>query len=78
MSWNSNSRSLVIKCNGSTYDCGAVSGDTLISKIQEIRRANNFEKFDVYDNTGTAINPAQVKAGEFEGDLTLVRFNKAA
>lgn len=72
------SRGLTIKCNGQSYDCSQTSGDQLINKIQEIRRAQGFERFDVFDSTGVLVTPPQVRAGEFQGDLTLVRFNKAA
>jgi hypothetical protein len=78
MTWDQTSRALTIKCNGTSYECSENSGDMLINKIQEIRRAQGFERFDVFDGTGVLVTPPQVRAGEFEGDLTLVRFNKAA
>lgn len=78
MTWDQTSTALTIKCNGTSYDCSGNSGEQLINKIQEIRRAQGFERFDVYDSTGVLVTPPQVRNGEFQGDLTLVRFNKAA
>jgi len=80
MTWDSTSinTTLTIKCNGVSYDCSGLSGEQLINKIQEIRRAQGFEKFDVFDSAGVLVTPNQVRAGEFQGDLTIVRFNKAA
>lgn len=78
MSWNTENSALQIKCNGRTYDASGLSGSSLIAKIQEIKREHGFEKFDVFDGTGVSVPPPMVNSGEFQGDLTLVRFNKAA
>jgi hypothetical protein len=78
MSWDNTSRAFTIKCNGQEYPADNLSGESLISKIQEIRREHGFEKFDVVDSTSAVISPAGVRNGEFNGDLLLVRFNKAA
>lgn len=77
--WSNNTSGLAfIKCNGQSYNADGLSGDALFNKIQEVRRANNIEVFDVIDSTSAKVSVGDVKTGNFQGDLSIVRFNKAA
>lgn len=77
--WNNTIDARRINCNGRTYDCETITtGEGLVTKIKEIARENSIEKFDVVDSTGVLLSTAQVRNLEFQGDITIVRFNKAA
>ena len=88
MTWNTDSqettqqetqqRKLTVSCDGTEYDCSGLEGFALSEKIKAIAREKGFGKFDVFDSVNTNLKPEKIQAGEFEGDLRVVRFNAAA
>ena len=88
MSWNTNNNGggtdtlqqnrRQVRCNSENYDITGLEGVALTDKIKAIARDNDISKFDIYDSQNRNINEVQIEAGNFTGDLTLVRFNVAA
>ena len=83
MVWNNETTSTPeqktsVKCNGNTYDVTGVEGLGLVDKLRAIARDNSISKFDIYDGDNKNLSPSDIESGNFEGDLSLVRFNVAA
>ncbi len=86
MSWNSNqnggsntaSNRKNVRCNNKDYDITGLSGIALTDRLKAIARDNDISKFDIYDSLNTNLDATQIEAGNFTGDLTIVRFNVAA
>ena len=83
MTWNTDtqetqSQSLTVTCDGTDYNCTGLEGFALSEKVKAIAREKGFGKFDVFDADNTNIGAEKIQAGEFEGDLRVVRFNAAA
>jgi hypothetical protein len=81
MSWNTTApieTKTYCNCNGNKYDISGLEGLGLVDKLKAIARENGISKFDVLDSLNTNLSPAEIESGDFEGDLTLVRFNAAA
>lgn len=85
MSWNTNQNSngsqsnrRNLRCNSENYDITGLNGVALSEKIKAIARDDDISKFDIFDSLNNNIAPEQIEAGQFTGDLTLVRFNVAA
>ncbi len=86
MSWNSNqngggsqaSNRKNVRCNNQDFDITGLSGVALTDKLKAIARDNDISKFDIYDSQNTNLDATQIEAGNFTGDLTIVRFNVAA
>ena len=66
------------KCNSQQIDITGLEGLGLIEKIKAIARENGLSKFDVLDKDNNNLSPIDIENGNFEGDLTLVRFNVAS
>jgi hypothetical protein len=67
-----------VTCNGNSYDVTSLEGLGLVEKLKAIARDNSISKFDIYDSTNRNLSPSDIESGNFEGDLSLVRFNVAA
>jgi len=82
MTWNTTETPAETKtychCNGNKYDISGLEGLGLVEKLKAIARENGISKFDVLDANNTNLSPSEIESGDFEGDLTLVRFNAAA
>lgn len=83
MTWNTDQQEtqpegLKVTCDGTEYDCSNLEGFALSEKVKAIAREKGFGKFDVFDANNTNLSPEKIQAGEFEGDLRVVRFNAAA
>jgi len=84
MVWNTENSSALTetktycKCNGQTYDITGLEKIGLIEKLKAIARENGLSKFDVLDKDNNNLSPVDIENGNFEGDLTLVRFNVAS
>ena len=86
MTWNTEEtpqqetqpQSLKVTCDGTDYNCTGLEGFALSEKVKAIAREKGFGKFDVFDSENTNIGAEKIQAGEFEGDLRVVRFNAAA
>ena len=87
MSWNSNqnggsnnaaSNRKNVRCNNQDFDITGLSGVALTDRLKAIARDNDISKFDIYDSLNTNLDATQIEAGNFTGDLTIVRFNVAA
>ncbi|HEY5536447.1 MAG TPA: hypothetical protein VIL99_16125 [Ignavibacteria bacterium] len=84
MVWNNETTSTpvetktLVKCNGNSYDVTGVEGLGLVDKLKAIARDNGISKFDIYDGDNKNLSPSDIESGNFEGDLSLVRFNVAA
>lgn len=66
------------KCNGQSYDITGLEGLGLVEKLKGIARDNSISKFDILDKDNNNLSPVDIENGNFEGDLTLIRFNQAA
>lgn len=86
MSWNSDNQTApppvetkkLVKCNGRDYDVTGITGLGLVEKLKAVARENNIAKFDIYSSDNVNLSPADIENGNFEGDLSLVRYNVAA
>lgn len=84
MAWNTENSSATTetktfcKCNGQSYDITGLEGLGLVEKLKAIARENSISKFDILDKDNNNLSPVDIENGNFEGDLTLVRFNVAA
>ena len=83
MVWNNETTSTPdlktsVKCNGNSYDVSGIEGLGLVEKLKAIARDNGISKFDIYDGDNKNLSPSDIENGNFEGDLSLVRFNVAA
>ena len=87
MSWNSNQNGggnnaatnrKNVRCNNQDFDITGLSGVALTDRLKAIARDNDISKFDIYDSLNTNLDATQIEAGNFTGDLTIVRFNVAA
>ena len=86
MTWNTDNQSAPapqeqknkVTCNGNSYDVNGIEGLGLVEKLKAIARENGISKFDIYDSENTNLSPSDIENGNFEGDLSLVRFNVAA
>ena len=84
MAWNTDGSSgpaetkTLIKCNGKDYDVTGIEGLGLCEKLKAIARENQISKFDVYDEDNKNLSASDIENGNFEGNLSLVRFSVAA
>jgi len=84
MTWNTQGTSApeeqktFVKCNGNSYDISGLEGLGLVEKLKAVARDNGISKFDVYDSSNRNLSPSDIETGNFDGDLSLVRFNVAA
>lgn len=85
--WNTNTQgspsgsfddSKKVTCNSNTYDVTGLSGVQLVDRVKQIARENSIGKFDIFDGNCKNLNPEDIQAGNFEGDLKIIRFNVAA
>jgi len=67
-----------VRCNNQDFDITGLSGVALTDRLKAIARDNDISKFDIYDSLNTNLDATQIEAGNFTGDLTIVRFNVAA
>jgi len=86
MTWNTDNQQApppaetktLLKCNGKDYDVSGISGIGLVERLKQVARENNISKFDIYDSDNINLSPADIENGNFEGDLSIVRYNVAA
>lgn len=83
MAWETNNgnnseQKTNVNCNGKSYDITGLSGLGLVEKLKAVARENGISKFDIYDSTNRTLSPTEIESGNFDGDLSLVRFNVAA
>lgn len=81
MAWNTTAPAetkTYCHCNNNKYDISGLEGLGLVDKLKAIARDNGISKFDVLDSLNTNLSPSEIESGDYEGDLTLVRFNAAA
>jgi hypothetical protein len=86
--WNSNTNGSTqpvetnqktqVVCNSNDYDVTGLSGVQLAERVKQIARENSIGKFDIFDSNCKNVNPQDIQAGNFEGDLKVIRFNVAA
>ncbi|HEX2787588.1 MAG TPA: hypothetical protein VHP32_06745 [Ignavibacteria bacterium] len=84
--WNTNTQNnpsdlsdaTKVTCNSNSYDVIGLSGVQLVERIKQIARENSIGKFDIFDSNCKNVNPQDIQAGNFEGDLKVIRFNVAA
>lgn len=81
MTWNTTAPAetkIYCTCNSIKCDITGIQGLGLVEKLKSIARDNGISKFDILDEDMNNLSPADIEAGEFTGNLTIVRFNAAA
>jgi hypothetical protein len=67
-----------VSCNGNKIDITGISGLGLVEKLKSVARNENISKFDIFDEENKNLSPSDIENGNFNGDLTITRFNVAA
>jgi len=67
-----------VNCNGELVDVTGFSGKRLVQKIRDIAKSAGIAKFDLYDASNSTVESSDVEAGNYEGMLSIVKFNVAA